>query len=153
MTAPVQHRFLGRPITPLTRRRLQNFRANKRGWWSLWIFAVLFVVTLFAEMVANDKPVLVYFDGGFYAPIFTMYPETTFGGEFPTEADYRDPVVAKLINGNGWMIWPPVAYDHQTVAWDLPVPAPSPPDAEHWLGTDDQARDVAAHASFTQLNT
>ncbi len=144
----VEHRFLGQPITPLTYRRLQNFRANRRGWWSLWIFAVLFVVTLFAEFVANDKPILVYYDGGFYAPIFATYPETTFGGEFPTEADYRDPYVADLIDSQGWMVWPLVRFDHRTVSWDLPEPAPSPPDGTHWLGTDDQARDVVARMIY-----
>ena len=143
-----QHTFLGQPITPLTYRRLQNFRANRRGWWSLWIFALLFTVTLFAEFVANDKPILVYYDGGFYAPIFATYPETTFGGEFPTEADYRDPFVAELIDAHGWMLWPLVRYDHQTVSWDLPEPAPSPPDSVHWLGTDDQARDVVARLIY-----
>ena len=147
-SAPVQHRFLGRPITPLTYRRLENFRANRRGWWSLWIFAALFVVTLFAEFVANDKPILVYYDGGVYAPIFKTYPETVFGGEFPTEADYRDPFVAALIDAKGWMVWPLVRYDHRTVSWDLPEPAPSPPDSTHWLGTDDQARDVVARLIY-----
>ena len=148
MTAPLQHTFLGRPITPLTARRIENFRANRRGWWSLWIFLFLFVVTLFAEFVANDKPILVHYDGGYYTPIFNVYPETEFGGEFPTEADYRDPFVADLINDNGWMIWPLIPYDHQTVSWDLPEPAPSPPDAQHWLGTDDQARDVTARLIY-----
>ncbi len=145
---PVPHRFLGRAITPLTHRRLQNFRANRRGWWSLWIFLVLFVGTLFAEFIANDKPILVYYDGGFYAPIFKTYPETEFGGEFPTEADYRDPFVSALIEARGWLIWPPIRYDHRTVSWDLPVPAPSPPDEQHWLGTDDQARDVSARLIY-----
>ncbi len=149
MTAAAeQHKFLGQPITPLTYRRLQNFRANRRGWWSLWIFAVLFVVTLFAEFVANDKPILVYYDGGFYTPIFNTYPETEFGGEFPTEADYRDPVVAELIDEKGWMLWPLIRYNHRSVAWDLSQPAPSPPDGEHWLGTDDQARDVVARLIY-----
>ena len=148
MKPPTQHTFFGKPITPLTWRRLQNFRGNRRGWWSLWIFLFLFVVTLFAEFVANDKPILVYFDGGIYTPIFNSYPETEFGGEFPTEADYRDPYVAELIHENGWMIWPLIPYDHQTVAWDLPEPAPSPPDAQHWLGTDDQARDVTARLIY-----
>jgi len=146
--APIQHRFLGRPITPLTHRRLQNFRANRRGWWSLWIFMVLFIATLFAEFVANDKPILVYYDGGFYAPIFITYPETTFGGEFPTETDFRDPFVAGLIDDRGWLIWPLIRYDHQTVAWDLAQPAPAPPDKLHWLGTDDQARDVVARLIY-----
>jgi microcin C transport system permease protein len=135
-------------ISPITERRLHNFRANKRGYWSLWIFLVLFTVTLFAEFVANDKPFLVYYKGDVYMPIFQAYPETSFGGEFLTEADYRDPFVGKLINDDGWMIWPIVRYNHRTVAWDLPVPAPSPPDAEHWLGTDDQARDVVARLIY-----
>ncbi len=149
MTNPTaRHRFVGRPITPLTHRRLQNFRANRRGWWSLWIFAFLFVGTLFAEFVANDSPILVYYDGGLYSPIFRHYPETTFGGEFPTEADYRDPYVARLNDDRGWMIWPLIRYTHQTVAWDLAVPAPAPPDELHWLGTDDQARDVVARLIY-----
>ncbi len=140
--------FLGRKISPLTRRRLDNFRANKRGFWSLWIFLALFGLSLVAEVIANDKPILVYFDGAFFTPAFTAYPETAFGGEFATEAEYRDPFVQDLIHAKGWMIWPIVRYDHQTVAWDLPVPAPSPPSAEHWLGTDDQARDVVARLIY-----
>ncbi len=149
MSTPArQHTLLGRKISPITRRRFENFRANRRGWWSLWIFLVLFTVTLFAEFVANDKPFLVYYDGDFYAPIFKRYPETAFGGEFKTEADYRDPYVHKLIDDKGWMIWPLVRYNHRTVAWDLGEPAPSPPDAVHWLGTDDQARDVVARLIY-----
>lgn len=141
-------RFLGIRISPITRRRLHNFRANRRGFWSLWIFLILFVFSVFAELVANDKPLLIYFDGEFYAPIATAYPETAFGGTFETETDYRDPFVAELIDARGWMIWPLVRYNYRTVAWDLAVPAPSPPDAEHWLGTDDQARDVTARLIY-----
>ncbi len=147
-TAQSRTTLLGMKLSPITERRLQNFRANKRGYWSLWIFLVFFVVTLFAEFVANDKPFLVYYEGDIYMPIFKAYPETTFGGEFLTTADYRDPFVAELINDNGWMIWPIMRYNYRTVAWDLPVPAPSPPDAEHWLGTDDQARDVVARLIY-----
>ena len=147
-TAQSRTTLLGMKISPITERRLQNFRANKRGYWSLWIFLAFFVVTLFAEFVANDKPFLVYYEGDIYMPIFKAYPETTFGGEFLTTADYRDPFVAELINDNGWMIWPIMRYNYRTVAWDLPVPAPSPPDAEHWLGTDDQARDVVARLIY-----
>src|SRR5204862_38012 len=98
--------FLGRRITPLTRRRLDNFRANKRGFWSLWLFLALFVASLFAEFIANDRPLLVNYDGAYYYPVFRNYPETTFGGDFPTEADYRDPAVKKLIKDKGWMVWP-----------------------------------------------
>ncbi|WP_316976173.1 ABC transporter permease [Shumkonia mesophila] len=135
-------------LSPITRRRLHNFRANRRGFWSLWIFLAIFVVSLCAEFVANDKPFLVYFDGSVYTPIFKAYPETTFGGDFETATDYKDPYVRGLIDAKGWMIWPLIKYDHQTVAWDLPMPAPSPPSAEHWLGTDDQARDVVARLIY-----
>ena len=135
-------------LAPLTRRRLANFRANKRGYWSFWLFLVLFLISLCAEFVANDKPFLVYYQGKLYVPIFKTYAETTFGGEFPTEADYRDPYVAQLIGAKGWMVWPPVRYHYRTVAWDLPTPAPSAPDATHWLGTDDQARDVVARLIY-----
>nr|VFK23125.1 MAG: microcin C transport system permease protein [Candidatus Kentron sp. LPFa]VFK35430.1 MAG: microcin C transport system permease protein [Candidatus Kentron sp. LPFa] len=134
--------------SPLARRRLHNFAANRRGLWSLWIFAVLFFVTLFVEFIANDKPILVHYQGEFYAPIFTRHAETEFGGEFETEADYQDPYVRGLIGEHGWMVWPLIRYNHRTVVWDLPVPAPSPPDAEHWLGTDDQARDVVARLLY-----
>jgi len=143
-----RERFLGFPISPITARRLQNFRANRRGYWSLWIFLLLFVLSLFAEFLANDKPILVRYDGAFYMPIFQTLPETHFGGEFPTEADYRDPFVRELISEKGWMIWPLIPYNHRSVAWDLPEPAPTPPDRQHWLGTDDQARDVAARTIY-----
>jgi microcin C transport system permease protein len=148
MNAPARTGRLWRRLSPINRRRLRSFRANKRGFWSLWIFLALLAITLPAEFIANDKPFLVYHDGSFYVPIFRAYPETTFGGEFKTEADYRDPHVAELIRHSGWMIWPIVRYSYRTVAWDLPVPAPSPPDARHWLRTDDQARDVVARVIY-----
>ena len=143
-----RQRFLGMRIGLLTVRRLANFRANRRGFWSLWIFLALFVASLFAEFIANDRPIVVRYDGEFYFPVFAAYPETAFGGEFETEADYRDPFVVGLIAEKGWMIQPIVPYNHLTVAWDLAVPAPSPPDTEHWLGTDDQARDVVARLIY-----
>ena len=115
-------------LTPITVRRLQIFRSNRRGWWSLWIFMTLFFVSLFAEFVANDKPLIIYHDQSLYFPIFKAFPETQFGGEFTTEADYSDPFVQELITTNGWMIWPAIRYHHKTVAWDLAGPAPSPPD-------------------------
>ena len=141
-------RFLGMKITPLTQRRLHNFRANRRGYWSLWIFLGLFVFSLFAEFVANDRPFFVYYDGGIYMPVFQDYPETTFGGSFETATEYKDPFVQELINEKGWMAWPIIRYNHRTVSWDLPEPAPSAPSAEHWLGTDDQARDVLARLIY-----
>jgi microcin C transport system permease protein len=135
-------------LTPLNARRLRNFRANKRGYWSFWIFLALLLVTLFAEIVANDKPILVSYDGAFYYPVFVEYPETEFGGFLPTEAEYTDPAVQELIAEAGWMIWPPIPYSYDTVVYDLPGPAPSPPSARNWLGTDDQSRDVLARLIY-----
>ena len=134
--------------SPLWQRRFANFRANRRGWWAFWIFAVIFVVTLGAELLANDRPILVWYDGEPYFPIFANYPETAFGGQFETETDYTDPFVRNLIAQKGFLLEPLIPYDERTVAWDLPVPAPSPPDAKHWLGTDDQARDVVARLIY-----
>jgi microcin C transport system permease protein len=142
------HRFLGLRITPITRRRIDNFKRNRRGYWSFWIFLALFLVSMFAELVANDKPLLVYFDGDLYTPAFAVYPETTFGGEFQTEADYRDEFVENLINEKGWMLWPPVRFSYDTVNYDLKQPAPAPPSADNWLGTDDQGRDVVARLIY-----
>ena len=133
----------------MTRRRLQRFAANRRGTWSLIVFATLFFVSLFAEVIANDRPILVRYDGAFYFPVFKSYPETTFGGEFTTEADYKDPEVAKLIGSKGWMLWPVIPYSYDTIVKDLGEPAPSPPSARHWLGTDDQARDVLGRLVYS----
>lgn len=135
-------------LSPLTQRRLANFKANRRGYWSLWLFAALFIVSLFAELLANEKPILVWYDGSPFVPVLFDYPETAFGGEFQTEADYRDPYVREKVAEKGWMIWPPIAYSYSTVAWDLARPAPSPPDGDHLLGTDDQARDVVANLIY-----
>jgi ABC-type microcin C transport system duplicated ATPase subunit YejF/ABC-type microcin C transport system permease subunit YejE len=135
-------------LTPINVRRLANFRANARGFWSLWIFLVLFVLSLFAEFVANDRPLVVWYDGNLYAPVLRDYPETTFGGVFPTETDYRDSAVRTLIAANGWMVWPLIPFSYNTVVYDLPGPAPSPPSAQNWLGTDDQARDVVARLIY-----
>jgi len=146
--APTADRFLGRKISPLTRRRLDAFRRNRRGFWSLWIFLAVFVVTLFAEFIANDRPILVRFNGAWYYPVFVDYPETTFGGEFPTAADYRDPAVKKLIEAKGWMLWAPIPFSYGTINYDLPSPAPSPPSRVNWLGTDDQGRDVLARLIY-----
>ena len=95
MDAPQDH-FIGFRITPLNRRRINSFKANKRGYWSFWIFIIIFVISLFAELLANDKPLLIYFDGAFYSPVFTVYPETSFGGDFETEADYYDPYLSLI---------------------------------------------------------
>ena len=129
---------------PVWQRQWQAFRSNKRGYWALWIFVTLFVLSLGAELIANEKPLLVSYDNELYVPVFNTYPETTFGGFFESETNYRDPVVKDLINNKGWMIWPPIRYSYNTINYDLTVPAPAPPSAENWLGTDDQGRDVLA---------
>lgn len=144
----MSEKFFGLDLSPLTRRRLLNFRANRRGFWSLWIFLTLFTFTLFAEFIANDKPLLVRFEEKFYYPVFFEYSETIFGGFLPTETDYRDPEVTELIREKGWIIWPPVPYSYDTINYDLPVPVPAPPSAENWLGTDDQGRDVVARLVY-----
>ena len=146
--ATYQDRFLGLSITPLTHRRLRNFRANQRGYWSLWIFLIIFVVTIPAEFIANDKPLLVKFEGAYFYPVFFEYPETAFGGDFETETEYRDEFVQELINETGWILWPLIPYSYRTINYDLPTPAPSAPDAENWLGTDDQGRDVTARTIY-----
>ena len=159
-------------LSPLNRRRWQNFKSNRRGYWSLWIFLILFVVSLFAELIANDRPFLIRFDGHLYFPAFVTYPETTFGGDFETAADYRDPYLQKLIaDKGGTIVWPLIRYSYDTHNLDLPTPAPSPPtwmlteaqcksvvqrkglkgcrDLEYnWLGTDDQGRDVLARLIY-----
>ena len=135
-------------LSPLNRRRWDNFKKHRRGYISLWIFILLFTATLFAEFIANDKPLLVKFEGRYHMPILTSYPETYFGGEFETEADYRDPTVNDLITANGWALWPPIRYSYATVNYDLTVAVPSPPSTENWLGTDDQGRDVLARIVY-----
>lgn len=141
-------RFPRISLSPLTRRRLAQFRANKRGFWSLWLFLSLFGISLFAEFIANDRPLMVYYQGDLYFPVFKDYAETDFGGLFPTEAVYRDPYLAELIKEKGWMIWPPVRFSYDTINYNLSVPAPAPPSTENWLGTDDQGRDVLARVIY-----
>lgn len=136
-------------LSPLNRRRFSRFRANRRGWWALHIFMLLFVLSLAAEFIANDKPLLISYQGELYSPVFKRYAETEFGGEFPIEADYRSPYIRELIeNTGGWMLWPPIPYSYETINYDLQVPAPAPPSTDNWLGTDDQARDVMARVIY-----
>jgi microcin C transport system permease protein len=167
---PPEHRRIA--LSPINMRRWENFKSNRRGYWSFWIFTVLFVLSLFAEFIANDKPFLIRHDGRFYFPAIITYPETAYGGEFETAADYRDPYLQKLIaDKGGSMWWPPIRYSYDTHNLDLPTPAPSPPtwtlseeqckgvvqkkglkscsDLEYnWLGTDDQGRDVVARLIY-----
>jgi microcin C transport system permease protein len=170
--APARGRFT---LSPLNQRRWNNFKRNRRAFWSLIIFCVLFGLSLFAEFIANDKPILVQYRGEFYTPIFNFYPETAFGGDFRTEAAYRDPEVQCLIRTGGleecfddpeglieqvdqgvvpdgdfykgWSIWPIIPYDYQTPV-DRPGAAPLPPNEQNWLGTDDTKRDVMARVIY-----
>ncbi|MEQ1955762.1 ABC transporter permease [Mesorhizobium sp. CN2-181] len=158
-------------VSPLNQRRWQNFKANRRGYWSLWIFLVLFVLSLFAELIANDRPVMISYKGEILFPVAVDYPEEMFGG-FLAVTDYRDPVIQDEIKANGWMIWPPIRYSYRTVNNEIPEAAPAKPswlyskeercsrypqgvDDENctignwnWLGTDDQARDVLSRVIY-----
>ena len=140
--------FRRKPKNPVSQRRWRNFKANRRGWWSLWIFLALFLLSLGAEFLANDKPILIRFQESFYFPVLKTYPETVFGGQFPTEAEYRDPYVQALIDRHGWAIWPPIRFSYRTIQRSLDRPDPAPPSAANWLGTDDQGRDVAARLIY-----
>jgi microcin C transport system permease protein len=159
-------------FSPINLRRWENFKSNRRGYWSLWIFLALFVLSLFAEFIANDKPYYVSFEGKSYFPAVVNYPETAFGGDFETAADYRDPYLQQLIaEKGGYMMWPPIRFSYGTHNLDLPTPAPSKPtwllteeqcrpvvekrrltgcgDLEYnWLGTDDQGRDLVARMIY-----
>ncbi len=135
-------------MSPIVRRRMQHFRANRRGFWSLWIFLIIFFASLFAEGIANDKPLIVVFEDRFFFPVFEIVPETEFGGEFATETEYRDEFVIELIEKKGEIYWPLIHYSYDTINYDLPAPAPSYPTDENWLGTDDQGRDVVARLIY-----
>jgi microcin C transport system permease protein len=136
-------------LSPLTRRRLAAFRAHRRGYMAFWVFLVLFTLSLFAEFIANDRPLLVHYDGHWYVPVLHDYPENTFGRSFlPTEADYTMPAVQRAIRARGWMIWPAIPYCYDTIAKDVGQPSPAPPSWKHPLGTDDEARDVLARVIY-----
>jgi len=157
-------------LSPINARRMENFKSNRRGFWSLWIFLILFIVCLFAEFIANDRPIIVFYKGEILVPVFIDYPEEKFGG-FLAETDYRDPVIRDEINANGFAIWPIIRFASNTINLDLPSPAPAPPtwlqkdsvcakiakrtggsrcaDLEwNWLGTDDGGRDVLARIIY-----
>ncbi|MFY2508804.1 ABC transporter permease [Vibrio pectenicida] len=133
---------------PLNQARRHRFKANKRGYWSLCIFMVLFVSSLFAELIANDKPLLIEYENAWYFPITTQYAETIFGGEFETEADYKDPYVVELIEEKGYMIWPIIRFGYSSINYNISGSVPSAPDSVNWLGTDDKGRDVLARIIY-----
>lgn len=135
-------------LSPINQARWLKFKRNRRGYWSLWIFAVLFVVSMGAELIANNKPLLVSYQGNYYAPFLKNYPETTFGGEFQTEADYKDPYVLELINKNGWAVWPPIRFSYNTINYQSESPFPASPSLSNLLGTDDRGLDVLANVLY-----
>lgn len=136
-------------FSPQNQRRIANFKANRRGWWSLWLFVALLVICLCGELIANDKPLIVRYQGELYFPAVHQYLETDFGGELPFEPDYSSDYVRKLIvDKGGWMLFAPIPFSYDTVNYELREPSPSPPSARNWLGTDDQARDVMARVLF-----
>ncbi|MBX9405908.1 ABC transporter permease [Pseudomonas baetica] len=136
-------------LSPLGQRRVAQFKANRRGRWSLWLFIGLCLICLGGELIANDKPLVIRYHDTFYFPILSEYLETDFGGELPFQPDYASAYVHKLIEDQGgWMLFPPIPFSYDTVNYDLTEPAPSPPSTSNWLGTDDQARDVLARVIF-----
>jgi microcin C transport system permease protein len=133
----------------LARRRWRNFRRNKRGYYSLVLFTFLFVLSLFAEVISNDKPFLVYYQGHYYFPLVKAYPETVFGGDFDTETDYRDPYILAKLTENGNRVWFPInPHSYNSINLELDQPVPSPPSKENYLGTDDRGRDVLARLIY-----
>jgi microcin C transport system permease protein len=142
-------RVLGLRVSPLSRRRIDAFRRNRRGYFSLWILLALFATSLCAEWIANDRPLLLGYRGELYFPVLFSYPETTFGGEFETEAEFLDPYLQERLAAAGaWMLWPPIRYAHSTIDLALEEAAPAPPSRRHWLGTDDVGRDLAARLLY-----
>ncbi len=141
-------RFLGLQIAPLTRRRIDAFKRNRRGMVSFWILLGLFVASLCAEGIANQRPLVLSYQGELRFPVLFTYPETAFGGEFETEAEYLDPYVAERIEADGWMLWPPIRYGPATIDLALEQSAPTPPSRRHWLGTDDVGRDILARLLY-----
>ena len=136
-------------MSPLTKRRWKNFKVKKRGYWSLWIISTLMILSLFAEFIANDKPLVMTYKEDVYFPVLFSYPETTFGGVFETEAVYRSEAVQQFIkDGDGWMIWPLIRFSFDTIDLNTAGAVPEAPSARHWLGTDDVARDVTARIIY-----
>ncbi|WP_180135641.1 ABC transporter permease [Acinetobacter sp. YH12070] len=135
-------------MSPIMQARFQRFKENKLGFTCFISFALIFMLSLAVEFIANDKPLLVKYDDSLYVPVLKSYPETAFGGVFETEADYKDPVVQQLIDDKGWAVWPLIKFSYQTPNLELAVPVPSAPTAQNWLGTDDQGRDVLARILY-----
>lgn len=135
-------------LSPINQARWARFRRNRRGYWSLWIFLVLFTLSLAADLIANDKPLLVRYEGRLYLPFMINYSETAFGGELNTEADYQDPFVQQQIERHGWAVWAPIRFSYDTINFATEVPFPSPPSRHNLLGTDSNGGDVLARVLY-----
>jgi len=135
-------------LTPIMQIRLRRFKENRLGHLSFWIFLLIIILSLSANFITNDRPLLMSYKGHLYSPVFSQYSEQEFGGVFETEANYRDPFVQQLIEQQGWMLWPMIQFSDQTPNLDLIVSAPAPPSTQNWLGTDDQGRDVLARVLY-----
>lgn len=139
---------LKQKFSPLSQRRIKSFVKNRRAYVSLLIFGTVFILTLFAEIIANDKPLLMSYKNKLYFPVLKEYAETEFGGDFPTSADYRDAYLKQKIKKHGWMIMPIIPFSYNTIDYDLLSPTPAPPSKTHWLGTDDEGRDITARILY-----
>lgn len=135
-------------LSKVNQQRITMFKQNKRAYYSFWLLALMFLLSLISEFIANDKPLVLKYQDKFYFPIFTTYMDKDFGGDFPTPADYKDPFIIKNIEQNGWMIMPIIPFSFNTVDYDINVPTPSSPDSKHWLGTDDEGRDIVARILY-----
>lgn len=135
-------------LNPINQARWQRFKTNRRGYWSMWIFLLVFIMSLGSELIANDKPLLLRYDQHWYTPFLVNYPETTFGGDFKTATDYQDPLIRSNIEQHGWAIWAPIRYSYNSINFATEVPFPSPPSAQHWLGTNENGNDILAQVLY-----
>nr|WP_304188110.1 microcin C ABC transporter permease [Hafnia alvei] len=135
-------------LNPINQARWQRFKTNRRGYWSMWIFLLVFIMSLGSELIANDKPLLLRYDQHWYTPFVVNYPETTFGGDFKTATDYQDPLIRSNIEQHGWAIWAPIRYSYNSINFATEVPFPSPPSAQHWLGTNENGNDILAQVLY-----
>ncbi|WP_323170335.1 microcin C ABC transporter permease [Pantoea agglomerans] len=135
-------------LSPLNQQRWQRFRHNRRGYWSLWIFLIIFLLSMGAELIANDKPLLVHYQQRWTVPLLFDYSETDYGGVLATAADYQDPWLRQRIEQSGWAIWAPIRFSDSTINFATEVPFPSPPSAQNWLGTDANGGDVMARLLY-----
>lgn len=135
-------------LNPINQARWQRFKTNRRGYWSMWIFLLVFIMSLGSELIANDKPLLLRYDQHWYTPFLVNYPETTFGGDFKTATDYQDPLIRSNIEQHGWAIWAPIRYSYSSINFATEVPFPSPPSAQHWLGTNENGNDILAQVLY-----